>query len=51
MSTKEAAKILGVGVSTLKRWELEGKIRAKKTAGGHRTFHKTDVAMLLGKTT
>ena len=49
ISTKEAAKILGVGVSTLKRWELEGKIRAKKTAGGHRAFHKNDVASLLAK--
>lgn len=49
ISTKEAAEILGVGVSTLKRWELEGKIRAKKTIGGHRTFHKNDVALLLNE--
>lgn len=34
----EAAKILGVNVSTIKRWTEEGKLECIKTAGGHRKF-------------
>lgn len=34
----EAAKILGVNVSTIKRWTDEGKLECVKTAGGHRKF-------------
>lgn len=34
----EAAKILGVNVSTIKRWTDEGKLHCIKTAGGHRKF-------------
>jgi excisionase family DNA binding protein len=34
----EAAKILGVNVSSIKRWTDEGKLTCIKTAGGHRKF-------------
>ena len=34
----EAAKILGVNVSTVKRWTDQGKLECVKTAGGHRKF-------------
>jgi len=34
----DAAKILGVNVSTIKRWTEEGKLECIKTAGGHRKF-------------
>jgi excisionase family DNA binding protein len=34
----EMAKILGVNVSTIKRWTDEGKLNCIKTAGGHRKF-------------
>lgn len=34
----EAAKILGVNVSTIKRWTDEGKLECSRTAGGHRKF-------------
>ena len=30
----EAAKILGVNVSSIKRWTEEGKLECVKTAGG-----------------
>ena len=30
----EAARILGISISTLRRWEREGKIRTVRTAGG-----------------
>ncbi|GAB4177983.1 MAG: excisionase family DNA-binding protein [Calditrichia bacterium] len=34
----EAAEILGVNVSTIKRWTESGKLKCIKTAGGHRKF-------------
>ena len=34
----EAAKALGVSVSTLRRWEATGKLEAAHTAGGHRRY-------------
>ncbi|MAT40164.1 MAG: hypothetical protein CL946_11235 [Ectothiorhodospiraceae bacterium] len=38
LNSKEAAEILGVNVSTIKRWTDEGKLECMKTAGGHRKF-------------
>ena len=34
----EAAKALGVSVSTLRRWEATGKLETAHTAGGHRRY-------------
>jgi excisionase family DNA binding protein len=34
----EAAKILGVNVSTIKRWTDDGRLECIRTAGGHRKF-------------
>lgn len=44
-NTEEAARILGVNVSTIKRWSSAGKLKCIRTAGGHRKFemqHLTD---------
>ena len=41
----EASKIKGVSISTLRRWESEGKIKPERTLNGHRRY---DMAMLLG---
>ncbi|MBN1542654.1 helix-turn-helix domain-containing protein [candidate division KSB1 bacterium] len=38
LNSIEAAKMLGVNVSTVKRWTDEGKLNCHKTAGGHRKF-------------
>ncbi len=46
LSTKEAAAILGVTVTTVIRWVEAGKIRCKKTLGGHRRLSFTDVAAI-----
>lgn len=35
---KDAAKILSVSVSSLRRWESEGKIASIKTPSGHRRY-------------
>lgn len=34
----KAAKILGVSISTLRRWELDGKISSERTNGSHRRY-------------
>jgi len=37
-NSHDAAKILGVNVSTIKRWTDEGKLECIKSLGGHRKF-------------
>jgi DNA-binding transcriptional MerR regulator len=39
----EAARIIGVSVDSLRRWEKQGLITSERTAGGHRRY---DVARL-----
>jgi len=43
VSISEAAEVLGVSITTLRRWEAAGKLVAEHTAGGHRRY---DVAKL-----
>ena len=38
LSSKDTANILGINISTLKRWTDSGKIKCEKTAGGDRKF-------------
>lgn len=43
----EAAKMLGVRVETLRRWEREGTLATMRTAGGQRIVPAAEVARLL----
>ena len=45
----EAARLLGVRVETLRRWEGEGKIRVTRTEGGQRRVPPEEVARLLAE--
>ncbi|MDJ0517555.1 MAG: IS607 family transposase [Trichodesmium sp. MO_231.B1] len=45
---KEAASILGVAVSSLRRWEEEGKIKAIKTPSGHRRYSIEEIEQAAG---
>ncbi|MFB2935270.1 IS607 family transposase [Aerosakkonemataceae cyanobacterium BLCC-F154] len=45
LTRSEAAKIKGVSVSTLRRWEAEGKLTPERTLNGHRRYN---LAQLLG---
>ena len=43
LSTREAAKFLGVGTTSIKRWAEDGVLQCMKTAGGHRRFRRSDL--------
>lgn len=45
ISISEAAKLKGVSVSTLRRWETDGKLVPERTLSGHRRY---EIAQLLG---
>ena len=42
----EAARLLGVATSTLRRWAEEGKIHSGTTIGGHRRYRETEISRL-----
>lgn len=42
----EAARVAGVSVDTLRRWESAGKLKAVRTPGGHRTYRLDDIERL-----
>ena len=39
----EVARIFGVTVATVRRWEREGKISAQRTPGGQRRFDRAEI--------
>lgn len=45
LSISEAAKLKGVSISTLRRWEAEGKLVPERTVNGHRRY---ELSQLLG---
>lgn len=42
----EAARLLGVSVDTIRRWDREGRLSSFRTVGGQRRFYRTDVESL-----
>lgn len=44
----EFAKRIGRSTATVRRWEREGKIVAKRLPSGHRYFDESDVRMITG---
>lgn len=51
LSIGETAKILGVSVPTLRRWDKSGKFKSShRTLGDHRRFSIRDIENLLGIT-
>ncbi len=47
-SISDFAKRIGRSVQTIRRWEREGKLVAKRLPSGHRYFDESDVRRLLG---
>jgi putative resolvase len=58
LSIHEASKLIGVAVSTMRRWESEGRLIPERTEGGHRRYdrdallsykyHKENVKLTVG---
>lgn len=49
VTPKQAAQILGVHVSSLRRWETEGKLKAIRTPGGQRRYALEEVEKAAGQ--
>ena len=49
LNSEEAAKVLGVNVSSIKRWTDEGKLDCIRTLGGHRKFQMDHLGDFLEK--
>lgn len=47
LSPAEASRLLGVHPTTLRLWTNSGKLRAYRTAGGHRRFDPADLQRVL----
>ncbi len=47
VSISKAADILGVSITTLRRWDAEGKLRAERTPAGHRRYDMEKLNELL----
>jgi predicted site-specific integrase-resolvase len=46
---KEFAKRIGKSADTVRRWEREGKLKAKRHPSGQRYFDESDVRQILGR--
>lgn len=51
MTTREAARLLGISVSTAQKWIESGAIESWKTPGGHRRMRHSAVLSLLAERT
>jgi excisionase family DNA binding protein len=47
-TSKQAAEFLNVALSTIIRWDNEGKIHSHRTPGGHRRFTEEELLGVLG---
>ena len=43
-----AARLLGVSVDTIRRWESAGQITSQRTPGGQRRFPRSEIDRLRG---
>lgn len=48
LSIAKAAQILGVSITTLRRWDAEGKLKAERTPAGHRRYDLAKLQQLIG---
>ncbi len=46
ISLEEAAKLLGVSKSTMRRWEEEGRLKSERTPGGHRRYRSEELVQM-----
>ncbi|MGD0196551.1 MAG: EAL domain-containing protein [Solirubrobacteraceae bacterium] len=46
VSLGQAAKLLGISASTLRRWAEDGRVSSTRTDGGHRRFYLSELSRL-----
>jgi molybdopterin-binding protein len=51
LTVRAAAKLMGIGYSTLKQWIHQGKIRTTQTVGGHHRLSEAEVDRMLARHT
>lgn len=49
ISIGKTARLLGVSVDTVRRWEADGLIRATRTLGNQRRFNRREVEQLAAR--
>jgi len=49
LTSKQAARLMGAGPSSIKRWAESGELPCHRTPGGHRRFRRGDVERLRAK--
>ena len=49
LTPREAARLLGVSYPTIKQWILAGKLKTRKTPGGHHRIAETSLKPFLDK--
>lgn len=49
ITTQKATSMLGVTAQTLRLWDSQGKIRAKRAPSGHRRYSQQDIFDILGR--
>lgn len=47
LTTRQAARLLGAGTTSVKRWADMGLVQTVRTAGGHRRFKRSDIERFL----
>lgn len=47
LSIGDAAEMLGISISTLRRWDESGRFPAKETQGGHRRYSRPQIEVYL----
>jgi len=47
LSLEEAAQLLGVSKSTMRRWEEEGRLKPERTPGGHRRYRSREFTQMV----
>ncbi|MCA9994561.1 MAG: IS607 family transposase [Anaerolineales bacterium] len=49
VSIAKAAELLGVSITTMRRWDAEGKLKAERTPAGHRRYDLAKLQRLVGQ--
>ena len=49
ISIKEAAKLFGVSIMTIRNWDKAGKLKSQRTLGGHRRYNLEELKNIVNE--